>query len=285
MIERAWAFSGKELMGLTRYLICFIIGLLFFTTGCTTVKEYSGRSQPQKIRKSANRSIPRQQRSGLAVLSFANTTAHEQADYFQPWEYGIAAMLTTDLEQTAMFNIIDRERLNDILTEQDLQRSGLVDQRTAVTLGKLTAANYILTGVFMVVGEDLKITAQVFSVEKGIQLGAISVSGKTEDFFLVEKDLFINVTKTLKIVLDDEKQAEIIRTIETRSIEASLRNYSGEIAMMRAEEMKKLGREEDTMILENDAKQKFREALEYDPKYERARKNLARLVMAIPMTL
>jgi len=268
-----------------RFFIPLFIGSLFITTGCAVIDKNIDKSRLEKAGKSNSRGIPRPERSGLAVLKFVNTTSHEKATYFQPWEYGIAAMLTTDLEETAMFNIVDRVRLNDILRERDLQMSGLVDHRTAVTIGKLVAAEYILAGTFMVVGKDLKIMAQVFSVEKGIQLGAISVMGKTEKFFLVEKDLFTNVTKTLRIMLDDEKQAKIMRTIETKSVAASLKNYSGEMAMIKSDEMKKRGKEKDTTMFRNDARQKFSEALEYDPKYERAKKNLARLVMAIPMTL
>jgi len=227
----------------------------------------------------------RSERSGLAVLKFINTTAQDQADFFQPWEYGIAAMLTTDLEKTAMFNIVDRERLNDILLEQDLHSSGLVDPKTAVKVGKLVAAEYILAGTYMVVGDNLKMTAQVFSIQKGIQLGAVSATGKTNDFFLVEKDLFTHVTKTLRVMLDEAKRVKILREVETKSVLASLNNYSGEIAVIEARKMKKLGKGNESAKFLDNAKQKFRDALQYDPKYERAKKNLAELVMAIPMTL
>jgi hypothetical protein len=86
-------------------------------------------------------------------------------------------------------------------------------------------------------------------------------------------------------MLDEEKQTKILNTIETKSVDASLKNYSGEIALMKADESKKMGQEKDANMFEKDAKQKFKEALEYDPTYERAKKNLAKLVMAIPMTL
>lgn len=269
-------------------IILFFLSLWigsFLISGCVTIDRNTSQPWQHPIGKATNRSIPRSVRSGLAVLKFVNTTPRQHANYFQPWEYGIAAMLSTDLEETAMFNIVDRVRLNDILREQDLQVSGLVDQRTAVVIGNLIAARYILTGSFMVVGKELRIMAQVFSVEKGIQLGAISVSGKTDNFFLVEKDLFANAVKTLQIILNDEKQAKIMRTIETKSVGASLKNYSGEMAMLKANEMKKLGKKKDSTMYRNDAIQKFREALNCDPRYERAKKNLARLIMAIPMTL
>jgi len=230
-------------------------------------------------------SIPRKERKGLAVLKFVNSTSGEKAEYFQPWEYGIAAMLTTDLEQTAMFNIVDRERLYDILAEQKLQSTVFFDQSTVVSIGKMVAAEYILSGTFVVVGDNLKMTAQVFSVEKGTQLGAVSADGITERFFGVEKALFGKISNTLRVILDEEKKKLIMAAIETTSVDASLNNYAGEMSLLKAEEMKKLGKKEETKILSNDAKLKFREALEADPNYERAKENLSRLVMAIPMTL
>ena len=266
-------------------ILVVLLGLLIITMGCVTTEKNIDQSQEQKINKSANVSIPRSDRIGLAVLKFENTTSLERASYFQSWEYGLAAMLSTDLVQTEVFNIVDRVRLNVIIEEQKLQTSGLVDPRTAVTIGKLIAAQYILTGTFMVVGEELKIMAQVFSVEKGILLGSSSVTGKTENFFLIEKDLFIGVTKIMRVILDEEKKYKILRTFETKSVDASLENYSGEIAMMKADEMKKLGKEKESTMFKNDAKQKFKKALRYDPEYERAKQNFANLVKAIPMTL
>lgn len=134
-------------------------------------------------------------------------------------------------------------------------------------------------------GEDLKIMAQVFSVETGIQLGAVSVAGKTAEFFLVEKNLFSKVAETLKVVLNDAKEKKIMQSIETRSIDASLQNYAGEAALVMADEMKRLGRKKATEAYRNAAKGDFKKALFYDPEYKRAKENLIRLVMAIPMTI
>jgi TolB-like protein len=270
-----------------RYLIIYSLLIISFlvTTISMSQDDIIEQQGSHTILNVSGTIIPRSERSGLAVLKFINTSPKEKADYYQPWEYGIAAMLTTDLEETAMFNIVDRERLNDILQELKLQQSGLVDQKTAVTIGRLTAAKYMLTGTFMAIRGKLIISAQVFSVEKGVQLGATSVAGKTDNFFLLEKELFTKVTHILQVMLDEAKQAKIMSNIETKSMYASLKNYSGEEALLMAKDSKKKGKDEEAEKLIKDAKQDFREALTYDPDYERAKKNLAKLVMAIPMTL
>jgi TolB-like protein len=268
-----------------RCITLLIIETFLFTASGLAFDGNGKQSLPCDIVMKASFLSPRSERPGLAVLKFVNTTPKKRASDLQPWEYGIPAMLTTDLEETAMFNIVDRERINDILKEIELQKSGLVDPKTAVTIGKLTAAKYILTGTFMEMKGQLKITGQVFSVEKGIQLRATSVTGKTENFFMLEKDLFTRVTKIMGVIMDEEKQAKILSTFETTSMYASLKNYAGEIALMMADELRKVGKEGEAEDLQKSAKQNFKEALEYDPNYERAKRNLAKLVRAIPMTL
>jgi TolB-like protein len=263
---------SKNSMGFTRILT--VIFLLHLTCACSTI--------PQRL---AHTGIPRSERAGVAILNFKNTSAQERATQFQPWEYGIATMLTTDLETIGIFNIVERERLKDIMQEHKLQSSDLVDRNTAVAIGKLTAARYILTGSFAEMQGELRIGVQIFSVEKGMQLGAASIIGETNKFFLIEKKLFVKVIDFLEVMLSEEEKAKILKNIETESVDASLKNYSGEVAMAKAEELKKMGENEESIRLLREAKQRFTEALEYDPNYARAKKNLATLARAIPITL
>lgn len=231
------------------------------------------------------RNISHPERMGLAVLNFRNTTPKERAEQFQPWEYGIAAMLMTDINSIGLFEIVSRERLKDILKEQSLQHSGLVDKRTAVQVGKLIAAHYILTGSFTEMNGVLRIEAQVFSVEKGTQLGAASVKGETSRFFEIEKELVFKISLYLKALLTEEEKSKLAMNVETKSVEASLNNYAGEIAVMKADDLIDQGKKDAANAVLQNARKKFQKALEADPKYERAKKNLAKLVMGIPLTL
>jgi len=231
------------------------------------------------------REIPRSERVGLAVLNFRNTTPKERAEEFQPWEYGIASMFMTDIESIGLFNVISRERLKDILKEQTLQYSGLVDLETAVEVGKLAAAHYILTGSFTEMNGKLRIEAQVFSVEKGTQLGAASVTGETNRFFQIEKQLVLKLSVYLKAILTEEEKAKIAMNIDTRSVNASLSNYSGEIAVLKAHELREKGKMDEADKVLQKAKENFKKALKHDPNYKRAERNLTKLVMGLPITL
>jgi TolB-like protein len=248
-----------------------ILILLFFIT-CTSGNNHL-------------RNIPRESRKGLVVLNFKNNTPKSRASEYEPWEFGIASMVMTDIETIGTFNIISKERLADILKEQQFQMTGAVNPNDVVEIGKLTGAKYILTGSFTEMNGSLRIESQVFSVEKGSQLGTASVNGKTNEFFEVEKDLVAKITVFLDTMLTENEQKFIASRVETKSVEASLNNYSGEVAFMEATTLKKEGKEEEAKKAILDAKQNFKKAIEFDPTYEKAKKNLSRVSLAIPVQL
>lgn len=229
--------------------------------------------------------IPRSERKGLAILNFCNNTPAGFADEFKPWEYGISAMLMTDLESMGRFNLVSRERLKDVLAEHKLMASGLVDPKTAVKVGRLTAAHFILTGSFSVMDDRLRIEANVFSVQNGSQLCAAAVSGEVDAFFDVEKQLVLKLSDYLKAMPAPQERIVLTRNIETRSYKASLSNYAGEQALSEAQDLKSGGKTDQADAALMRAKQNFKQALEIDPAYRRARNNLKKLVMGVPLTL
>jgi hypothetical protein len=194
-------------------------------------------------------------------------------------------MIMTDMETTGLFNIISKERLKDVISEQEFQLTGMVDENNMVKIGKMTAASYILTGCFMELNGNLRIESQVFSVEKGMQLGTASVTGKTDRFFELEKILFDKVSAYLNVMLSEEELGKIQKMIETISVEASLNNYKGEITMERAEKLTEEGKKAEANQLVNRAKSSFEKAIKIDPYYEKAKKNLSNTVLSVPTTL
>lgn len=231
------------------------------------------------------RQIPREKRKGLMVLNFKNNTLKSKAEEYMPWEFGIPSMVMTDLEAIGIFNIISRERMKDVIKEQEFQLTGFVDPAKAVKLGKMLAAQYILTGSFMEMNGTLRIESQVYSVESGAQLGAAAVTGKTGNFFELQKELVIKVSKYLNAVLSAEEAKIIAKHVETRSVDASLNNYKGELAVLKAQELKEKGKDDEAKKVIETAKTSFKKAIEIDPEYEKARKNLAKISLAVPVTL
>ncbi len=231
------------------------------------------------------REIPREMRVALMVTPFANATAGELGPRYAPWSHGIPAMLMTDLESIGVFNLLSEEKLDAILEQQKLQSLGLVDEREAVRIGRLAAARSLLTGTFLVLGDQLRLEGKVFSVETGTLLGAAAVTGRVERFFELEKELVARMTPFLGATLTEDERVTLEKSVETRSVEASLSNYAGERAASDARRLEGKGRGEDARRLFAEARTRFEKALREDPAYARARSNLARLALAIPLTL
>lgn len=258
-------------------IIAVVILSILLLAGC---KSTGPHSAGQVIR-----DIPREERVALMVMNFKNTTLKGMAAEYQPWEFGIPSMIITDLESIGVFNILSWERLEDIMEQQAFQSYGIVDEKKAVEIGKVVAAQYILSGSFIIMNGDLRIESKVFSVEKGTLLGAASVTGKLDRFFELEKQLVIDMTPYLGAMLTSDEAAFLAGNIETTSVDASLDNYAGEMALLQADELKVKGDTDQAEKLIEQARARFEDALQHDPAYDRARKNLASLTLAIPMTL
>jgi TolB-like protein len=252
---------------------------VFCLTGCAATSP-SGPSTKTALRK-----IPREERVPLMVLNFKNTILKDIANQYQPWEFGIPSMIMTDFESIGLFNILSWERLKDISEQLKFQYMGMVDEDQAVEVGRLAAARYLLTGNFMIMDQTLRIEAKVLSVESGILIGASAVTGKIDHFFELEKKLVIKMTSYLGAVLTAEEKTLLAQNVETMSIDASLNNYAGEVALIKSDQFKVQGRKDLAKKLIQQARTKFEKAVEQDPDYKRAQKNLASLAMAVPMTL
>jgi TolB-like protein len=63
--------------------------------------------------------------------------------------------------------VIERRRLDTILKEQELQLSGLVDTTKAVKVGRLSAAEWILTGTVIDMPESIVVFMRVIDVRSG----------------------------------------------------------------------------------------------------------------------
>lgn len=256
-----------------RSLSLWLLGLCILFS-CSTV-----------LGKDVLRKIPRSERSVLVVLNFRNNTPEDRAEKFQPWELGLASMMMTDIEKIGLFNIISSKDIKSLSLAKGTGDSETGSDGDSLKIGKLVSAQYVLSGSFMEINGKLKIDARILSVEDDMQLGAESATGETDDFFEIEKQLVLKITQYLKTALDEQEITAIRENIETTSVSASLNNYAGEIAVLRAEEYRERGQTKIAASYEKEAKERFQKALADDPEYERAKKNLAKLVKGMPMTL
>lgn len=92
-------------------------------------------------------------RPTVAVLYFTNAAMVEREQY-APLAKGLAEMLITELAGNPGIRVVERARLQEALSEQDLAAGGRVDPSTAARIGKVLGARHLLLGSFVVDGRQ-----------------------------------------------------------------------------------------------------------------------------------
>jgi TolB-like protein len=85
------------------------------------------------------------------------------------------------LVQRNRFQVIERDRLDIILQEQKLSRTKLFDQSTALKLGKLIAAQAIVTGSIIETHTGIEVVARMIDTETSEILATEDVYGEIKD--------------------------------------------------------------------------------------------------------
>lgn len=89
----------------------------------------------------------------------------------------VTEILTTSFVNSEYFKIIEREQLQKIVKEIQMEQSGIIDASHVKKIGKFTGADAIVTGSVIKIGQDLRLDARVIDVETGIILSAEKSEG------------------------------------------------------------------------------------------------------------
>ena len=136
----------------------------------------------------------------VAVLYFDNNSfGKDRADY-DGLGKGIADLLITDMAGNPAMRVVERDRLQSILQEQALVSSKSIDPQTAVKLGRLLGASYLVTGGFMSDGKGaLLVTSRVISVETGAITNPLKLQSKGDDVLGLIAQLSTKLNSELKL--------------------------------------------------------------------------------------
>ena len=98
-------------------------------------------------------------RLAIAVLPF------DAKGDAQKLNVSVTDKLVTELVNLRRFKVMERTALEKVLKEQKLQTSGIVDEKTAVNVGKIAGADAIVIGDVNIVGGMAKVSARVIDTE------------------------------------------------------------------------------------------------------------------------
>lgn len=193
----------------------------------------------------------------VAVLDFTGLMIG-QGGNSAPLGKAVSSMLITELSGRPGMQVIERFRLQDLLTEQRLSLSGRVDEDTAIEVGRLVGAQYIIHGQVTSIGDQTRMDMRVVDVETSEILEVLKASDQTTQLLaLVVRmaDLF-----AAKLELDPPSARPSMTPIPVQAT----------IAFSRGVDF------EDKGDLEQ-AKEQYRRALELHPEHRDAQRALDRL--------
>lgn len=162
----------------------------------------------------------------LASAALAATVAVlplDQGAGGQPYEglgKALAGMLTTDLSSAPGLTLVERARLDALLSEIQLKDTGFLDEATVQKLGKGLGAEFVVMGSYSVVGEQFLLDARLVGVETAKVVRAADAHGPITTFVDVEKTLVAALLDGLQVTLAEDARQRLLAAAPTRDFEA-----------------------------------------------------------------
>jgi TolB-like protein len=136
----------------------------------------------------------------VAVLYFDNNSIGKDFKDYDGIGKGIADMLITDMAANPGFVVVDRDRLQSVLKEHDLIKAKQIDDQTAVQLGKILGAQYMITGGFISDGKGkMVLTSRTINVMTTKVENPVRVEAKSDDVLGLIAQLSAKMTKEMKL--------------------------------------------------------------------------------------
>ena len=175
-----WAVAGTLPLLL---VACWLSGL--FSTPEKQPK-VPGLEQEQS-KGTTDNAVNERDRTRIAVLYFENQSDGEKD--LDALAKGLCSMMITRLDDTHKYDLVERERLQEVLDELKLTRSAMFDQKNVASIGKLVGARFLVLGSYFEILNVFRIDARLVDVETGVTVTAAGVEGKSDEFSVLLSQL------------------------------------------------------------------------------------------------
>jgi len=144
------------------------------------LSEDASKVSPETLDDSVQIDVPPSQpviesNAKIAVLKFQGLMVVEELGE------AVSEIFRTELAGFGDFIVIERGMVDQVLQEQQLQLTGAVDANTAIQIGKLTGAQFVIIGSIIKTGAIYTINARLIDAETGIAKAGDNVKGEGEE--------------------------------------------------------------------------------------------------------
>jgi tetratricopeptide (TPR) repeat protein/TolB-like protein len=138
----------------------------------------------------------------ILVYPFKNTGS-EQYSWISA---GMTDTVISDLHRIKGVRVISERDRRKAIQEIELGMTGLIHEETIVKVGKITGANLIFTGSYLISGNRIRVNAKLIRVETGQIEKSIKIDGVLDKIFdLQDRIIFSLMAETEKIRITDIK--------------------------------------------------------------------------------
>ena len=100
-------------------------------------------------------------KSAIAVLDFESIGTEEYLGK------AVSEIMRTSLVSNHKYRVVERAQINKAISEQKFQKSGLIDDKSAVEIGKVLGADLIIVGSVVKIGNAYTINSRLIDVKIG----------------------------------------------------------------------------------------------------------------------
>jgi len=221
----------------------------------------------------------------VAILSFDNNSIGAGRQDYDGIGKGIQETLIADMAANGKIRLVDRERIQRVLDEQHLSKTGSIDPATAVRVGRILGAQYAIYGGFMSDGRgSMVLTAHSTDMETSALGNAMKVQRKTDDVLGLIDEMTAKLNGEIKLEPKPNRRvgdAGSAAHAKATAVETFAKPVSAKIMKTRLDiaTMKIYSNALDEMDRKNTAKAAalFKQVLAKFPDFEPAQKNLDKI--------
>ena len=157
------------------------------------------------------------EKSVVAVVRFDNNTGDSQYEHLGR---ALSSMMISDLSVLDdKIQLVERERLEELIAELDLQQSAYVDPASAQSLGMIVGAEYLVAGAFVTAEPVMRLDTRIARVETSEIVTTAEVTGERETLFDLQQRLADQLVEGLDLVLTEEERERLRAQQESNRID------------------------------------------------------------------
>jgi TolB-like protein len=156
----------------------------------------------------------------IAIMEFDNFSVGKYQQELALLGKGLADFFEQDFGKIITLKVVERDKIDFVMKEIELQKSGNVDPATAVKIGKILGAQYMVFGsITQLDDKSTRMIVRAVKVETSEIVASVDKEGKPE-YSKMEKELVEELAKKLDVQLNDQTKG-LLQEGGTGSLDAT----------------------------------------------------------------